>query len=345
MGESSKKPKLKRRHHTVPRLLLRRFADGEQIIRVPLDGGERRSVGIADVTVRRDFYSMLDQDGQLDDTVEDLLAELEDKAAKVIRKVVNGAWPLETEDRDVLTEWIAAQHARIPAARAANNEIADHIGKAMIAMGGKPEIRRRLEKTSAEPVSDERVEALWEELTDFEGYYAEMPVNDHMAAMGQSIKTAYEVFKARSWGLIRFERRALLIPDHPVTLVREENMPRFLGVGIGNAAAILIPIDRRVAIMMASPGPEDFFVRTHTKLAKELNQRFAYNARKELFHHPDDDPLHEVELPRVRDREMQMSRPPEGYLMPDGPHDAFKSGLGNVPEPPPGAKPPRFEAD
>ncbi|MEV5366898.1 MULTISPECIES: DUF4238 domain-containing protein [Streptomyces albogriseolus group] len=42
---------------------------------------------------RRDFYSMVDQKGQLDDTVEDLLAELEDKAAKVIRKVINGAWP------------------------------------------------------------------------------------------------------------------------------------------------------------------------------------------------------------------------------------------------------------
>jgi hypothetical protein len=67
-------------------------------------------------------------------------------------------------------------------------------------MGGKPEIRKRLEGNAAEPVPDEKVEALWEELTDFEGYYAEMSVNDHMAAMGESMKTAYEVFMARSWG-------------------------------------------------------------------------------------------------------------------------------------------------
>lgn len=325
MGESSKK--LKRRHHTVPRLLLRRFADGELIMRVPLDGGERRPVGIADVTVRRDFYSMRGENGQLDDSVEDLLSELENKAARIIRQVVGGLWPLPTEDRAVLAEYIAVQHARIPAARTVNNEIGDYLGKVMIAMGGRPEIRRRLEEKATGPVSDNEVEAVWAEVTDFDGYYAEMPVNDHMLSMGQSMATAYQVFTARSWGLIKFEHRTLLIPDHPVTLVRDEDMPEWRGVGIGNAGAILVPIDRRVAIMMASPGVDDFFVRAHTKLAKELNQRFAANARRELFHHPDDNSLEGVELPPVRDREIQISRPPESYLMPDGPSGAFKGAV------------------
>ncbi len=123
-----------------------------------------------------------------------------------------------------------------------------------------------------------------------------MSVNDHMASMGQSMMTAYEVFMARSWGLIKFERRTLLIPDHPVTLVRAD--------------------DRRAAIIMASPGHDDFFVRTHTKLAKELNQRLADNARRELFHHPHDNPLDGVDLPPMRDREMMISQSPKGFLMP-----------------------------
>lgn len=107
---------------------------------------------------------MVDQEGQLDDTVEDLLAELEDKAAKVIRKVINGAWPLPIDERAVLAEWIAAQHARIPAARARHREIADHLGKVLIAMGGKPEIRKRREESAAEPVPEKKVGALWEAL-------------------------------------------------------------------------------------------------------------------------------------------------------------------------------------
>lgn len=342
MGKSSKSEKRKRRHHTVPRLLLRRFADGEQIMRVPLDGSERRLVGIADVTVRRDFYSLLDENGQLDDAVEDLLGKLENEAAKVIREVVSGVWPLPSAERAVLAEWMAAQHARIPAARVVNNEIADHLGKTLIAMGGKAGIRRRLEENAKEPVSEEQVEALWQELTDFDGYYTEVSVNEHLATMARAMKTAYEVFMARSWGLIHFERRALLVPDHPVTLMRDDDMPSFRGVGIGNAAAILVPIDRRAAIMMVASGHDDFIVRPHTKLATELNQRFAYNARRELFHHPDDNPLEGVELPPVRDHEIVISQPPGRFLMPDGPSETFKRVMSDMPEPPPEARPPRF---
>ncbi|MBO1334389.1 DUF4238 domain-containing protein [Streptomyces sp. VRA16 Mangrove soil] len=147
---------------------------------------------------------------------------------------------------------------------------------------------------------------------------------------------------ARAWGLIKFERRALLIPDHPVTLVRDEDTPAWRGVGIGTAGAILMPIDRRVAIMMVPSDDDDFCVRTHTKLAKELNQRFAFNARRELFHHPDDDPLEGAELPSPRNSEIRISQPPSKFLMPDGPPDAFKRAMSDIPELPPGAKPPRF---
>lgn len=150
MSKSSKK-KLKRRHHTVPRLLLRRFADGEQIMRIPLDGGERRSIGVADATVHRDFYSLREESGQLDDTVEDLLSDLEDMAARIICKVVDGLWPLPIEERAILAEWIAAQHARIPAARAANNEIADHLDKTLIAMAASQKSEGASKRTPRSP--------------------------------------------------------------------------------------------------------------------------------------------------------------------------------------------------
>lgn len=205
--------------------------------------------------------------------------------------------------------------------------------KILIAMGGKPEIRRHLEEEEGKTVADEDVEEMWESLTDFDSYSAELSVNEHVVYMAQSIKAAYEIFMGRAWGLIKCERRTLLIPDHPVTLVRDEEMPAFVGVGLGTAAAILMPIGRRAAIMMAGPG-EDFVVRPHAKLAKELNQRFAFNARKELYHHPDDNPLEGIKLPPVREREMRMSQPPESYLMPDGPSETFKTAMSSPPEPP-----------
>ncbi|MFE7762974.1 DUF4238 domain-containing protein [Streptomyces sp. NPDC057438] len=314
-----KKQKLKRHHHTVPRLLLRRFADGKRIMRVPLDGGEPKPIGIGDATVRSHFYSMQDETGQRDDTIENLLADLEDKAARVIAKVSDeGLWPLPVADRAVLGEWIAAQHARIPAVRRANNQIFDQLTKIMIAAGGKPEMRRLLEGQSDEPVTDEEVDALWQEMKDFSGYEAELSVNEHIRMMGRSMETAYGVMMNRSWGLCRFERKTLLLPDHPVTLMRDPGQPEWKGVGLANAAAILVPIDRRAAIIMEPPGVPDYVLPASAKAARELNRRFAWNSRTELFHHPDDNPLVGIELPPVRSIEAEFSQTAEDFIRPEG---------------------------
>lgn len=340
MSTEPAKQKLKRHHHTVPRLLLRRFADGKRIMRVPLDGGEPKSIGISDATVRSHFYSMRDETGQRDDSIENLLGDLEDQAARVLAKVIaEHVWPLPRADRVVLGEWIAAQYARIPAVRQANNEIADQLLKMQIAAGGKPEVRRRMEAQGKGPVSDEDVNAAWGELTDFSGYFVELPVNDHLLTMANAMTTAYESMMARSWKLCRFERKKLLLPDHPVTLMRDESEPEWRGVGLANAAAIMMPIDRQAAIIMTASGGRDGMFPASAKVANELNSRFAWNARSELFHHPDDDPVAGINLPPRRDREAQFSQAPERFLMPEGPSEAFKSV--SFDGPPPNAIAPR----
>jgi len=318
MSKSSAK-KLKRHHHTVPRLLLRRFADGKQIMRVPLDGSEPKSIGIGDATVRSHFYSMQDETGQRDDTIENLLADLEDQAARVISKVIaERVWPLPIADRAVLGEWVAAQYARIPAVRQANNEIADQLLKMEIAVGGKPEVRRRMEAQGEGPVTDEEVDAAWAELTDFSSYYVELPVNDHLLTMGNAMATAYERMMVRSWKLCRFERETLLLPDHPVTLLRDAREPEWRGVGLANAAAIMVPIDRQAAIIMTAPGGRDGMFPADAEVANELNHRFAWNSRIELFHHPDDNPLAGIEMPPVRSIEAVFSQTAENFIRPEG---------------------------
>lgn len=335
MGTKPDKQKLKRHHHTVPRLLLRRFADGKQIMRVPLDGSGPLSIGIGDATVRSHFYSMRDETGQRDDTIENLLAELENQAARVITKVVDEqVWPLPIADRAVLGEWIAAQYARIPAVRQANNEIADQFMKMEIAVGGKPEVRRRMEAQGEGPVSDEEVDATWAELTDFSSYYVELPVNDHLLNMGKSMATAYAVMMARSWKLCRFEREKLLLPDHPVTLLRDAREPEWRGVGLANAAAIMVPIDRQAAIIMTSPGAHDGMFPADAGVANELNHRFAWNSRIELFHHPDDNPLDGIELPQVRAQETKFSQTAENFVRPEGIVDAREATTESQPPEP-----------
>ncbi|WP_267891524.1 MULTISPECIES: DUF4238 domain-containing protein [unclassified Streptomyces] len=325
MGESPGRRSSSRRHHTVPRFYLKRFANAdERIMRVPL-GGERapRPCGVKDVAVHNDFYSYPGDSGQLDDSVEIALSKLEGDAARVLRMVVEeDCWPLPGPERKIMAGWTAAQYLRVPARRQAANEMFDDLTKITLAVGGKPELRKRLEVESGGPVSDEEVERKWAEKTDFSSYTAKAPVLHHLASMASGIPTAADVLMQRGWVLYRFKRKALITSDHPVTLVRDPRTPTWLGVGLATAHAVVIPLDRRVALMMSTPGIPDRVKPPSAALAWDFNQRSAYSARSAVFHHPDDTPLVGVELPPKRTREMWSSHNPEDFIRPESPPGA-----------------------
>ncbi len=77
-----------------------------------------------------------------------------------------------------------------------------------------------------------------------------------------------------------------------------------MGVGVSNAGEIHIPLDRRVALSMGNGSTGDIRMRGVAKTALYLNDAMAKNARKYLFHHPEDDPLRSLELPGPRLREL-----------------------------------------
>jgi hypothetical protein len=60
---------------------------------------------------------------------------------------------------------------------------------------------------------------------------------------------------------------------------------------------------------MAEVGGQDARLPGSTAFAKSFNQRLAAGARRAIFHHPDDDPLHGLELPGPRDRELRAPDP------------------------------------
>lgn len=69
---------MKRRHHTVPRFYLQRFAnDGGQLMRVELPGEKRHRLSTTNATVENGFYLAETTDGDWVDDVENALAEFE----------------------------------------------------------------------------------------------------------------------------------------------------------------------------------------------------------------------------------------------------------------------------
>ena len=337
---SGKKPK--RHHHTVPRFYLRRFADGERLVRVPIDGGPSRIVGVSDAAVRKDYYSFRGDEGQLDDSVEEALSKLEDDAARVLRRILDeDLWPLPGDARKVMADWVAVQHLRVPARRQAHDEIAEHLLKLMIAAGGKPGLRQRMEEAAGGPVPDRDVEETWAQVSDFSSYTIKASVAEHLGQMGMMLPLVADVLLRRTWVLVQFQRKTLITSDHPVVQIWDPASPKALGQGLATVPVVWMPLSRRAALLMVLPGGgTDRRTAPSATMAHDLNQRVANSARSAVFHHPEDN-LQGIELPELRSREIRVNRTPDAFLMPDGPPDEFKDAMTDVAEPPPSARPPR----
>ncbi|WP_404869326.1 DUF4238 domain-containing protein [Kitasatospora griseola] len=321
---------MKRRHHTVPKFYLARFADKRgQIIRVPLPGNEKSTVSVKDASVVKNFYLLETEEGVFTDAIEDALGQIEGAAASAFRAVVDdGQWPPTDENRQAIALWAAAQHVRVPRIRQQGNEIADHIFKLQVAVGGKPQVRKVLEQAHGRKVTDEEVNEHWDEMTDFDSYRVSEHPNKHLRLIGDLMPRAAAHFFSRPWGLIRFERKSLITADDPVVLMRHPNSSPYDGVGLATAEALVIPLDRRAALVInnSSTG-DDYNVSPNALLANHINQMVIFNAHRAVFHHPEDAPLDRLAMPTPAENTMSISGDPREFLMPNGwPSTSASSG-------------------
>ena len=295
--EASKK--LKRRHHTVPRFHLLRFAnERKQVIRVELPGDRRHLVSIDDASVERDFYLIEQEHGSKSDAVEELLGKFEDAAARGVRAVVDDlAWPIPDQVRQDIAGWAALQALRTTTQRQSGNEIADMLLKLQVGVGGKPQIRRLMREHLGREPTDAEVDQAWNGATDFDSYSIKAHRNEHLKIMLDLLPGTASMFYARGWTLIRFQRKALITCDNPVHLVPAPDHPRWSGIGLVTAAQIFVPLDRRMALLMGDTSDSDKGVPGTTAIAKRFNGALAWNSSHAIFHHPDDDPLIGIDLP------------------------------------------------
>jgi Protein of unknown function (DUF4238) len=279
--------KLKRRNHTVNRSYLRRFADSDGLLtRVELPGDKRVPVSITDATVVRNFYVVTLPDGTETDLAEDAFGIVETAAAAAIRSIVDHAtWPIPAKVRQDIAGWAALQYLRGPWVRQLGREIAEEFSGVGVSVKGG-DGRRVVVKMPAEGLAELTGAGLQLKLIQ-----SQLPV---------VAKMLYD----RDWILTYYRRKRLATSDAPVVLLPPVDHPEILGVGIANAGEIYVPLDRCVGLSMGSQGAGDIRVSGVVKTALYCNDAMARNARKYLFHHPEDDPLHGLELPEPREREL-----------------------------------------
>lgn len=261
-----------KRHHTVSRFYLRRFADvNQQVMRVPLDADAKpHRTNISNVAVESYFYQAELSDGSVTPEIEKTLPAMEAEWGPAIEAFVNGDSSQRVQAS--VASWVAMQFLRTTWVREETRATADRIGEVMDQKGGRPPGWR------------------WHP-------------NVHLTGMLTAHRQIVEILFGRAWSVVSFKRKALITSDNPVVLLPKPDADEFTPLGMASNGGVYVPLDRRMGLLLtehnfglALPGT--------TARAREYNQWAAWNAHRAVFHHPDDQGiLGQIELPEPEDPE------------------------------------------
>lgn len=316
--------KVNSKHHVVPKFVLERWADDADQVQVYSRVDRKISCRNIKDLGYSGFYTVINQHGQKDSTVESLLAEVEGAAATAYADLLNPFVNAQERQRHLgtLAQFAAFQQARTPRRRR--------------------EIELQGEwyaKTFAQgQVSDEELRLIT----------IRPHQNEAIKVMAQLAPKLFPIFACRPLALIRLRGPLLYIGDEPVVVNapydpqhledcfltdeqiaarmlrrrrkdRKTRRPRELrgrmvhlhsgvGSGIGVATEIVLPISPRAALvwgpLLDGPyiGPIEEVVLSAEEtavFAERLNAATCENALDWIITRPNDDTLKEREIPPV----------------------------------------------
>lgn len=303
----------RRRHHTVPRFHLQGFASADgMLVHLDVSTGQRRNVSVTDATVIRDFYTVVLPDGTRSDAWEQWLGEIEGEVAPALKRAIEmPRFALTEADRGALALWIALQYLRGPDNRRQMAEIASFTVRAQVGMGGLAYLQHAMSQGLRRDVPLEEAEQVWLDITSEEGPEIRIAGDEHLEILRRAYERAAVLLASRSWGRMRFARHSLVLADAPVWRVRGDT-PEFMGVGLANAPAITVPLDRQTMLLLSLPREEgpllDQDLNPTAAVARAHNTAAVVGAERFVYFHPDDDSIpSDVELPRGTQPRLEVS--------------------------------------
>lgn len=274
----------KHKHHILPRLYLKGFAESEDRPFVwvyskgkPfLPGGNKEKHNPVRTTIRSasvvyDAYGFLRRDGTFDsNTYENELEKLEKPSDSILRKIRAGNL-IDAEEKWTLTSYILLTHKRVLHREERVREgWADFVAKApSIQYYRSPEFLSGLPHEKRMEVEQVLVE-----------YEKEPPKELLLKTMVMEWKEAPIYLASMVW---RF-----LVAKGNSHFVTGDNPVFTSGLGLKKVAAELtFPISKNITLHASwQPGPEGFFP-VSERYVKQLNQRTATNSRQLFYHRPE----------------------------------------------------------
>jgi hypothetical protein len=226
------------------------------------------------------------------------LAEIEAAAAADVLAIRDGSFAFNVQAHYRLVRLVALQLSRVPGFRRDYIHLANVAAKDTIESRLSPARVRRHLKGMGLAADEEHVHQFYDEVR--QANFSLIPPDTHL--IQQAIHIAIEIFMPelfqRTPRILRFSDPSLLTSDAAAGLwAPDSDHPR--SVGVANARAIFVPLDRWTAIAFMQAGrPFDRVV--EPLWARHINLAVADAAAEWIYHHPNDDPLGTIDLPQPR---------------------------------------------
>lgn len=221
---------MRKDHHTIPRFVLRNFADHSgSLYEFDLDLLKRYKRSPGQVAHTPEFYTIDTVEGP-SDAVEKILAEIESDAAKVVENIKAPSTKISTADLDSLVLFVALQLTRVPAHRETLTDF----------------VYRTMDKAKMVAISQKLdPEASTKQLQ------AEMDFTRSRNFMNpfmlETLEPIFRLMRRRGWSLVRREMSApeFVISDSPVVIsdLRPDTGPPYTPLlPYGEDSKIVLPL-------------------------------------------------------------------------------------------------------
>lgn len=265
--------------HIVPAGYLRAWADGKQIAMRRVGSAASVLIGVRDAAVQRDFYRReRPMTGEAIYDVEWSLEQGELAAIPVLRDIVN-RWPLRSEEKAKIGQFLAMQHLRGPAFKRWHERYVAQLAA---------ELRADPKKWGKPPEGMTHEEAV-------ERYIEQTLMSDteRLTQMQKSLRSVGTVMQSMHWTLVTFSKGRLATSDHPVVVWplsrgRSTPVPNDLDAGVTDTLEVFAPLAPDVLLLMTWLDGKDQLrpTRGEGRHVATVNAFVKANANEQWFHEP-----------------------------------------------------------
>jgi hypothetical protein len=288
MPEASLK-KQSRRHHYLPQMYLRGFADEDDLVWV-FDRQTKTYLhqGVINTAVKKDFYTVVGPDGQKTDAVETMMANMVEGPMKhIIERLDKKNLTWDGEDRAILALFVALLRTRNLAFDKDQNDLTKEFHQWWSkATHPSPEAveksLREYEEKTGQDMTDVSPQELFEMIRDDQFEFKNLRQNNIKMMMSLSLEIAKVLFRL-NWEILAAPKGTSFVTcDNPFTVVPPPFFDDTLeGYGILTpGSSTVVPLSRRTAICFYGEGERTRGAVVYKDFLRHVNLVVAANSER-----------------------------------------------------------------